>query len=361
MNQNRSTDDVRQNLESILYGYYIKYTKMQDLVNTAFANFRQDTNIISIYIDLYDMLKPIYGRNIYANKQYIIVSAVINLAAHIREYFKTRHRMWARIYFVYGENNTLNHKQFYPSFGDDQIRATIDYDRNHSMIKSQLELVKILAAYIKDVYYVEKNVMFSIFAYDNIIKNPKVPAIIWTKSKYAAQIPAMEGPNVVLFRPKKYAGEDNSIVLFGQFVLLQYYNNLSRDKTIEYLSKISPQLLSVIMTMAGLNDYNVNMVVNSTKAIRLLHDSIMSNKILNAYNGDCNYVYSNIDELSKYIDQTSFSFRFKAIDLVYQHMIYSQSPESLDYTWQIDLNDPNTVREINDKYFFDNPLDLNSL
>lgn len=361
MDENRSINDVRQNLESILFGYYIKYTRMKDLVDTAFANYEQNTNIISVYIDLYDMLKPIYGRTVYANKQYIIVSSVINLVAHIREYFRSRHGMWTRIYLVYGEGNTLNHKQFCPSFGDDQIKATLDYDRNHTLIKSQLELVKILAAYIKDVYYIEKNALFPVFVYDHIIKNPNGPAIVWTKSKYAVQIPAVLAPNAVLFRPKKYLGEDTSVTLFGQSVLMQYYKNLSKDKTIEYLSKINPQLLSILMTMTGINEYNMNMIVNSTKAIRMLYEAIISNKMLNAYSYDVDYIYKSIDRLDKYIDQTSFLFRFKAIDLVYQHMIYSNSPEALDYSWQIDLYDPDTVREINDKYFFDNPLDLNSL
>ena len=105
MNENRSINDIRQNLESILFGYYIKYTKMQELVEQAFAN-SAPSNSIDIYVDIFDMLKPIYGKDIYADKQYVIVSAVINLAAHLRGYFRRTHRVDTKVYLIYGGTNS---------------------------------------------------------------------------------------------------------------------------------------------------------------------------------------------------------------------------------------------------------------
>ena len=48
---NRSIDDSRQNLESILYGYYIRYEKMKKMVDYAFYNTPQ-CNSIDIYVDV---------------------------------------------------------------------------------------------------------------------------------------------------------------------------------------------------------------------------------------------------------------------------------------------------------------------
>jgi hypothetical protein len=76
---------------------------------------------------------------------------------------------------------------------------------------------------------------------------------------------------------------------------------------------------------------------------------------------DVDYMYSSMPELSKYIDKTNFAFRYNAVDLLYQHLLYKQMPESLDYSWLIDLKDPESIRDINNRYFVDNPLDLNSL
>lgn len=359
MNENRSINDTRQNLESILFGYYIKYNKMQELVGAAFAN-AAPSNSIDIYVDIFDMLKQIYGKNIYANKNFVVTVAVVNLAAHIREYFRTRHRMWSRIFLVYADNSTDNHKRFYQGFGDDSYKTTIDFDKNNQFIMSQLELVKILAAYIEDVYFVTKKTMFPMFVYDNIIKNPNIPAIIITKNTYAYQIPAFTN-NIAVFRPKKYAGEDTSFPVYGSNILYQYYSGITSKNTLEYLSVINPQHLSLLMSLTGNNQFNMHFVTKNTVAIRIIAEAIKEGKLLNSHMADSNYIYSVLPELTKYIDPTNFAFRYNACDLIYQHLLYTQMPESLDYSWMVNFKDPDTVRDINNKYFFDNPLDLNSL
>ena len=174
-----SSNDIKVNLESLLLSYYIKYDKLLELNNEAFANVQSDR--IDIYIDIYDMLKPIYTRDVYANKSFVIVSSIINLAAHLRAYYWTRHRMTSRIFLVYGDCSSISHKQFLPMFGDDEFRGTLNYAKNEEFIKSQLELVKILAAYIYDVYYIPRKCNFSIFTYDNILRNPNIPAVIISK------------------------------------------------------------------------------------------------------------------------------------------------------------------------------------
>ena len=359
MNGNRSIDDTRQNLESILYGYYIKYTKMQELVNQAFLNTPQ-SNSIDIYVDVFDMLKPIYSKDIYTNKQYVIVSSVINLAAHLRQYFRRYHNMWTRIFLVYADDTTTNHKQFCNEFTVNDYSNTLNYDRNNELILSQLELVKILAAYIEDVYFVKKNTMFPMFVYDNILKNINIPAIILTKNNYAYQIPAFV-PNTAVFRPKKYNSEDNSYAIFGTNVLYQYYSNITSAKTLEYLRVINPQYLSLLMALTGNKQFNLVSRVSSTVAIRIIYEAITSSKILNSQTADIYYLYGSTPDLSKYVNDIILSVRYKACDLIYQHLLYTQMPEALDYTWMVNFNDPATVQDINNRYFIDNPLDLNSL
>ena len=359
MNENRSIDDTRQNLESILYGYYIKYTKMKELVDQAFLNTPQ-SNCIDIYVDVFDMLKPIYSKDIYANKQYVIVSSVINLAAHIRQYFRRYHNMWARIFLVYADNSTNNHKQFCPEFGNDDYKTTFNYGRNNELILSQLELVKILAAYIENVYFVRKYTMFPMFVYDNILKNSTIPAIILTKNNYAYQIPALI-PNTAVFRPRKHLTEDTSFAVFGSNVLYQCYSHITSSKTLEYMVNINPQHLSLLMALTGNKQFNLHSSMSSTVTIRILYEAIMSGKLLNSHIADIEYAYSVMPDLAKYIDITNFKARYNACDLIYQHLLYSQMPEALDYTWIVDFKDPNTVKDINNRYFIDNPLDLDSL
>ena len=306
-------DDYKVNLESLLLSYYIRYDRLLNMTMASLADIQIDT--VDVYIDLYDYLKPIYTKDIYANKRFLVVSSIINLAAHIRGFFRTRHRLYTRIYLVYGESITDQHKVFYPSFGDDSFRQTMNYQKT---------------------------------------------AVIFTKSKYAYQIPAML-PNAKIFRPKKTKDGDASYIVSKPYVYGNIYNKISDVHTLDRLTKINPELCSIMLTLTGLPSYGVNSIFNVRAASKILYNAIEQGRILNGYTSDIDYIYNNISSVENKIDPVTFKYRFNTIDLVYQHRIYNSTAEARDISWQINLNDPKTVQDINNKYFADNPLDLNSL
>ena len=154
--------DYRANIESILLGYYIKYIKLEEITaNTLAVSKYGEMNEVDIYIDLYDMLKKLYTTDIYATKQFTIVSSVINLAAHMREFYWSRYNVNTRIFLVYGDETSINHKQFYLAFGGSKICDTRDYEKVNSIVESQLDMIKLLCAYIYGVYFVRKSTDFS--------------------------------------------------------------------------------------------------------------------------------------------------------------------------------------------------------
>lgn len=355
-------DDYKYNIESLLLSYYIKYDKMDELCSQSLL-FNGSTKQVNVYIDLFDMLEPLYTKDITANKRYTIVSSIINLAAHIRQYFWKRQYCATRIYLVYGEDITLNHKQFYQSFGETKYKETMDFPRKHQIVTSQLEMVKILAAYIPEVYFVRRATNFSMFVYNDLMVNDKnntISSVIITKDKYAYQLPALF-PKAKIFRPKKSKGADCSYCITGQHIFRHFFKNITAQATIERFNLMHPGLLSLMITLTGLPSYNFTTLMNASTASKFIVDAISNNRIINGYNSDIDFVYNALIGLEKYIDPTTFKYRFNAVDLVTQYRIYNSSAESRDITWLINLNDPDTVREINDKYFFDNPLDLNSL
>lgn len=352
-----NTNDYKANIERVLLGYYIKYDKLFELTNKAFVN--ASSNDIDIYIDIYDMLKPVYTTNVYANNQYTVVSSIINVAAHMREYFWSRHRVNTRIFLVYGDCTTLNHKQFYMSFGDDDYINALNFNKMNSVIASQLEMIKILCAYIYGVYLVKRTTDFSMFVYDNIIKNKQIPALLITKSKYAYQIPAL-CENAVIYRPKKYDGQDISYYIDNTNVLNMFFDKIKSSKSIELLKELNPSMLSLLITMNGLPQKKLLTLFNSTSAINKVHDAVINLRINNAYNPDVDYMYNALQIADK-IDPSSFKCRYNAVDLIFQHMVYTNTVESKDISWNIDLQDRKTIHAINNKYFVDNPLDLNSL
>ena len=154
LQKRRQTLDVSQALGS----YYIKYDRMLEINNSIFQSISDDninTSEIDVYIDLKNMLSKLYAMDVFSNKRFSICAAIINLAAHIRGYYKTRHRLWARIFLVYGEDSSSNHRQFYQKFGEDTFsQENFKHQETNKFIHSQLELVKILCAYINELYFI---------------------------------------------------------------------------------------------------------------------------------------------------------------------------------------------------------------
>lgn len=349
--------DFKVNLESVLLMYYIKYDRLNELMKHV--ELVRDIDHIDIYIDIFNMLKKAYQPNVRPSRKLSIVSSIINLAAHYRGYFRTRYRLWTRIFLVYGNESTDNHRRFYMGFSS-RNEETLNYNEIEADIRSQLELVRILCGYIEDVYCIFRNTDFSMFTYDNICKNQQTPSIVITKSKYSYQIPALTR-NAYIFRPKKSKDGDVSFVIKYSNSLVKYYDNINSNLLLEKISKINPNLISIMMILSGCSERKVPSIMNTNRSVNAVLTAIHNNRILNGYNTDINYLYTMLVDIHSLITRESFELRFKALDLLFQHRLYMSQMESKDLTWLINLHDANTVKNINNQYFADNPLDLNNL
>ena len=346
-------DDYKVDLESILYSYFIKYGSLIGLLNPLIIC--RDPNKIDIYIDIYNFIKPVYIKPIISSKKFVIVSQIINLAAHIRGFFRSRYNIPTRIFLVYANETSISHRQYLADFGDDAYKFTLNYNEIHSIVQSQLSLLKILVAYINEVYYIEKTVDFSTFVYSHSAECPDRLTFAITKNSYAYQLPAMN-PNIYLLRPKKNAG------LVGHYyAITKYYGSVNSKIIKENLCKIPPQLLSIMMTLTGIKDNKVKKICNVTSASSIMVKAINNNQIYIGHNSDIEYVYKSLPCIDKLVSLEDFKNRFLAIDLLYQRVLYDNSIEFMDISWRVDYYDPETVKNINNNYFIDNPLDLNNL
>ena len=350
---------VRSDL--VLLSYYTKYNKLQEINQRKITNLKPG-DIIDIYIDLFDMLKKLYETDIYSKKSLSITASIINLAAHIRAFYRNRLGIRTRIFLIYADELCDNHIKFWPTFSSlGNLAGTINFENTNKLIISQLKLVEILAAYIHDIYYIHKHASFAIVSYDlikkNLSVNPDTISILMSKSRYSFQIIANLVNNIYQLRPKKYFAEDLSYIVSYDDVYPYYYNNLVA-KSIDNISKISPKLMSILWTFNGNRDVNVSPIVNIRQSVNLIYNAINTNRILNDYQPDPMFVYNSIPNAYIYMDSNTFLNRFCALDLLYQHLIYSKTPEALDTTWYINLNDPQTVIDINNKHFIDIPLNL---
>ena len=333
-----------------LYSYYIKY----DVLGELSLGLENDINI---YVDIYRMLQVYrFNYNEIPKRDFIIPSFIINLAGHYRNFYR-KMGINCKIYLVYADGSNSNHKLFIPSFNSHKYELKLNYDNNKKYINEQLELVKILAAYINDVYFIRRTSEFSVVVNDIINMYNSPVNIVLTRSKYAYQLSAMN-KNTYMFIPKMLSESIYSISKSN--ALIRYYQN-TKSKTASKMTNISSELMSIFFTLNGCADKNVHAIINIDRVSRVILEAIEKNLILNGYNADFNSVYNALPNIHKNIDPITFEYRFKALDLYYQTMIYKSSIESKDMSWNINLNDPNTIRQINNKYFIKYPIILENL
>ena len=353
-------------VEQILYSNFIKYDRLKELTLEAFSN--SNSNHVNIFIDMYSMLLGIYEDNVMIEDYSSITSSIINLCAHMREYYRSRHGVSTTIYIIYSEPGNSNQEVFcqgYNEVNNGKIRAN---KKKYDMVMSNIELLNLLCPYLYDIFFIYKpRFEPSVVIYDIICKNEVNknlnPNIIISKSIFAYQIPAMNR-NTVLFRPKKKLGEDISWMVNFSNIYYNYIYKVKHARSDNYYSynKLNSELFSAVLALTGMGDRNIKSSANIKQAGNLLIDAIDGRLMLNTYNRDPGFLYSAITQYNTLkIAGVTFEHRFKAIDLLFQHSIYMESPVSKDYSSIVNLFDDNAVREINDKYFKNAPLDLNSL
>lgn len=347
-------------IEYILLSNYIKYEELQRLTLEAFYN--SNAEVVNVYIDLANMLNSIYQSGVRIENYSVITSTVVNLCAHIRSYYRSRHRVETNIFIIYSTNDSNSNRKFYLDYNKSHNAKLASKPQIHDIVLSNLKLLNILTPYLPDIYFRYGTFEPGVIIYDTIIdqtsKGNNYPNIILSKDLYMYQLPAMLN-NTVLFR-KKSDGRSYSVRLTNN--IYRYFYD-SRNKECANLdARIHGSLLSLLITMTNLPSRNIYALLDTNTALKLINKSVLeTGSIPNLYTMDMEYVYTVLNDIRTLnIDMVTFCNRFKAIDVRYQHMIFQASPES-KVNYILNLNDPNSVREINNKYFKTNPLDLNRL
>ena len=360
--------------EQILYGYFIKYHKLKELTLREFSNTpNANAEKVNIYIDLYDMLYSLYTNKVDIQDSIAVSASIINLVGHLRGYFRRTHRVETKIYLIYGSTNSNIQERLifggYNRKGNEIISQNPVINKSISEVFGQLE---ILCKYIQEVYFIKVNEFeTSVVIFDRILKeeaiDPSIPNIIITKALYAYQIPAYT-VNSRIYRPLKSKGQDESFIINKDNCLFAYFFN--RGSNVELteeldniMRKLNPELISLLMTLAGIRTRGVRPILNITSSLRELERMVDSHTIINGYNSNIDYPINAYRMHPTLIeDKAEIISRFKGIDLRLQHMIFIQSVyyQSIDQSI-IDLIDDEGFKFISGKYFANYPLDLNNL
>lgn len=346
--------DEKVPIEAVLFGNFIKYESMGRLTLESFNG--SNSNTVDVYIDLYQMFLPIY-KCLMIKDYTVITTAVINLCAHIRGFYRSRLGVETNIYLIYSPNMSTNNSILYAGYNSTYSMRIMSNQKIHKAVDFNLGLLRTLCPYLPNIYFREGTVEPAVMMHDIICKKYSrgdiTPRIIYSKSQYAFQLPSI-WENCAVFRKKTYTGQDISRSITPENVIMEY---LYETRTKLYENTIHPSLLSLLMTLTNLPQRNVKTLFNVKTAMNLI-----SQIGIVRYTPDIEETYDALSQIKNIgLPKQMFVNRFRAIDLFYQHMLYTNMAESKDDSYLQQLLDPDAVREINDKYFKANPLDLNRL
>lgn len=329
-----------------IYGNYIKYENLKELTMQCFSGSK--SNIVNIFIDINSMLSFISKDNrVEFTNSTDICSSIINISAHIRYYYRSRCNVETNIYIIASNNivNTFGYKG-YPN-------GIFDIE----MISFNLNICEDICKYLPNISFIKSNLETSAVIY-NIASKSDIPNIIFSKDILAMQLPALLN-DTAIFRPYKSKGIDVSYAITKNNIHHIYLNKIKKSKTSIDYSNISPELFSVILCFTGCTSRGIYSTISNSSMYTLLNNRIVNREIYNGYN-------NNIEELMNTICLGKFSpdefiRKFKTIDVVFQSSIIDNYTEYTINPKPYNLYDPDSVRLLNDKYFKDNPLDLNRI
>jgi len=348
-------------IEQLMYKNFIKYDKLIEMVNAVFVG--SNATSVNIFIDVYSMVKILYKNpNMIIEDYSSLTASVINLCAHLRDFFKTRYRTTSKIYIVASRNTPAMNTLLYPSYNN-SIKYAMDHMLStDDMIVNNMELLETLCPYLPDIFFIKGEYETGVYMYDIMCKNEMLgnmnPNIIITRDTYNFQLIPMR-ENTVVFRPYKQGGGDLSYYLDKNNLFEKF---LITDRLVTKNDiKINPGLFTVFLALSKLPERNIKSLFNTTKAMKILDEAVSTLRLHNGYNSDMESVWNSIykDSFGS-IGYSIVKARFDVIDIQSQHYGFANSPYSKGVTFP-NLYDPETVKLINNKYFKKNPLDLNRL
>jgi hypothetical protein len=351
--------------EAALYGRYIKYTRFSEIIDYELGD--QTFNDINIFIDMTQMLTCIYRFDSISDPLGLLAT-MINLPLHYRNFFN-RINVRSNIFVIYSTNDSVNNYRFLAS-----------YDHKHKMLRENnaavadtidhnIELMSTICPYLPGIYMKRGTVEPTVIAYDLIDKFTRkgitAPNLFITATDYAFQLPAILSNVVMIYKSTEKNGDtimDSSFSVNSKNALYSYIvKSKNKDLTERYREKpLTQSWVSPFMVLAGLSCRTIKSLCSYPQTLAILQHI---NENYGVMTPDA--LYDAMMDLAKkpiLLPRDEIHSRYCAIDLDYQLKLYREMPESVEFSFLSDLNDPQALYQIVSTYFNGaNTIDLGKL
>lgn len=374
-------------LDSLIYSHYIRYDHLKEIILNEFSNTPEaDCTHISLFIDIYSIIKPFYKRQDFAvddKERYALASGIINMAAHYREYFRTRHSTKTDIYLISSFNSNKYLQRLCNTY---KCGINFAMEEVSNYVIENIKVLNAIVPYLPNIYFRHYDVtttsaaILDIMNY-NISHGNNNPNIIISKDILNYQLVTFRPVKTIIIRPKKisvqkYEGIDteersysiNKYNLMATYLLekskdlIKANNSEIMNNRLKMVNQLNPELLSILMAITNVPEYGLSSIIQMPSAIKILYRIFVEDRLaLNQYNSDISYIIDLVKDYSKkQIDDIEIKQRFQVIDMIYLYNMMKSISMEL-YEKVDDLYNPKMVKDVNEKFFSDYPLDLNVL
>ena len=361
---------MNRSVESVVLSYHIRYERLTELINYAFAG--SDANTINLYIDLYPILRDLYTDRfvISYDKNIDLVPLILNMCAHYRYFFSRYYNVYTNIYLVAGRNIPQISSMLIPKYN-----YTMEKRNNgpsHSiiddMVSMNFDIMNILVPYLQDIHFINTEFETSVVMgyIMSIQENKDIPNIIISKDIYPIQlVTSNRFNNTTFIMPYKTIKDEMHVDVSAIVGSASNPNNWKdfwefyiHHRRLKFTSNIfiNPANISPIIALSGLPERSINALMRFDGSYGMI------SQIMGTTASQCSIetLYNSFD-LDGKIPKNIVEDRFHVIDVVYQmDALYTNSSEALLMKFE-NKHDPETVKKICDKYFTNIPINLEKL
>ena len=351
-----------------LHKFYIPYSRMLRLNEIFCGTVYGEATSIDIYIDMNSMTSQLfYSSGSITGGAEEIASTIINLCAHYRTYYNTRHHVSTRFFIVYSPNRPSYCVERFDEYNSKHTMRCIVNAPVNDMVNKACVLLHDLAPYLPDIFFLcHANHEVSTLIADSIIKEDKpYPALVISRDPLTYELTAIS-PKVHIVIPRKTKGVDTSRIVNSQSVMAIIMSEAMNHSMPQYRS-LSAGLIPLIYTLNGLDRRSIPMWLNASDTFRVINDAVIYGVIPNVHIEDEligeYYGLLSIDKFG--IPKEEFCDRYKALDIFRGIRILQQEEfisGDLEYKQQtVNIYDPNRVKTINNTVYAHCPLMLEKL